>query len=94
MIKLCDFISDFENKLNEEIIGNTVVHDAMRYALSSGGKRLRPYAAYLGACFACKRELTPIEYAVLDSSKLEELGWKGRYKIGPGIEQMYWMAKE
>ena len=67
MIKLCDFISDFENKLNEEIIGNTVVHDAMRYAISSGGKRLRPYAAYLGACFACKRELTQIEYAkVLD----------------------------
>lgn len=41
-----------------------------------------------------QKELTPIEYAVLDSSKLEGLGWKGRYKIRPGIEQMYWMAKE
>lgn len=41
-----------------------------------------------------QKELTPIEYAVLDSSKLESLGWKGRYEIKSGIEQMYWMAKE
>lgn len=41
-----------------------------------------------------QKELTPIEYAVLDSSKLEALGWKGRYKIRAGIEQMYRMAKE
>lgn len=41
-----------------------------------------------------QKELTPIEYAVLDSSKLEDLGWKGKYKIRSGIEQMYWMAKE
>ena len=41
---------------------------------------------------AQQKELTPIEYAVLDSSKLERLGWKGKYGIRAGIEQMYQMA--
>ncbi len=33
-------------------------------------------------------EHTPFEYAVLDSSKLERLGWHGRYTIDRGIENM------
>ncbi len=41
-----------------------------------------------------KKELTPIEYAVLDASKLEGLGWSGRYGIDEGIRQMYYIAKE
>ena len=35
-----------------------------------------------------KQEQTPIEYAVLDSSKLEQLGWKAQYDIDTGIENM------
>lgn len=35
-----------------------------------------------------KKEHTPIEYAVLDSSKLEQLGWHGQYDIYKGIEKM------
>lgn len=35
-----------------------------------------------------KKELSPIAYAVLDSSKLERLGWNGRYDIYKGIEHM------
>lgn len=31
------------------------------------------------------RELTPIEYAVLNSDKLESLGWTGKYDINTGI---------
>lgn len=41
-----------------------------------------------------KKELTPIEYAVLDTCKLENLGWNGIYGIDKGIEQMYHIAKE
>lgn len=36
-----------------------------------------------------KKEMTPIEYAVLDSTKLEKLGWKPQYSIERGIEDMY-----
>ncbi|MCM1154122.1 MAG: NAD-dependent epimerase/dehydratase family protein [Ruminococcus flavefaciens] len=36
-----------------------------------------------------KKEHTPIEYAVLDSAKLEQLGWKGKYDIYKGIEKMF-----
>lgn len=39
-----------------------------------------------------KKELTPIEYAVLDSNKLESLGWKGQYDIESGIERMMEIA--
>ncbi len=35
-----------------------------------------------------KKEQTPVGYAVLDSSKLEWLGWKGQYDIDIGIESM------
>lgn len=35
-----------------------------------------------------KKEYTPIEYAVLDSAKLEQLGWHGQYDIDIGIESM------
>lgn len=35
-----------------------------------------------------RQEQTSIEYAVLDSSKLEQLGWKGQYDINMGIENM------
>lgn len=35
-----------------------------------------------------RREHTPIEYAVLDASKLERLGWRGKYDIDKGIENM------
>lgn len=34
------------------------------------------------------KELTPIEYAVLDASKLERFGWRGKYEIADGIERM------
>lgn len=34
------------------------------------------------------KEHTPIDYAVLDASKLERLGWRGKYNIGDGIERM------
>lgn len=36
-----------------------------------------------------KKEHTPIDYAVLDSTKLEQLGWHGQYNIDAGIEKMY-----
>lgn len=36
-----------------------------------------------------RREHTPIEYAVLDSTKLEQLGWHGKYNINVGIEKMF-----
>lgn len=39
-------------------------------------------------------ELTPIEYAVLDSSRLEALGWGGKYGIREGIKRMYEIAKD
>ncbi len=42
---------------------------------------------------SAKKELTPIEYAVLDSSKLEKLGWKGQYDIQKGIKNMYSVGK-
>lgn len=35
-----------------------------------------------------RKEHTPIEYAVLDSTKLERLGWQGKYDIHKGIESM------
>lgn len=35
-----------------------------------------------------RKEHSPIEYAVLDSSKLENLGWMGKYDIYKGIESM------
>lgn len=41
-----------------------------------------------------KREHTPIEYAVLDSTKLEQLGWKGKYNIDNGITNMLKVGKE
>lgn len=40
-----------------------------------------------------RREHTPIEYAVLDSSKLERLGWVGKYDIDKGIENMLAVRK-
>ncbi|MCM1047739.1 MAG: NAD-dependent epimerase/dehydratase family protein [Clostridiales bacterium] len=40
-----------------------------------------------------RREQTPIEYAVLDASKLEALGWKGKYDIGKGIERTIGILK-
>lgn len=39
-----------------------------------------------------KKELTPIEYAVLASEKLEGLGWTGQYDISGGISQMLEIA--
>ena len=35
------------------------------------------------------KEHTPIEYAVLDSAKLEQLGWCGQYDIEKGMEHMF-----
>lgn len=35
-----------------------------------------------------KKEPTPIEYAVLASDKLENLGWSGRYDVFAGISRM------
>lgn len=40
------------------------------------------------------KQLTPIEYAVLDSRKLEMLGWTNKYSIQKGINHMYRIAKE
>jgi len=40
------------------------------------------------------KELTPIEYAVLDSGRLEALGWKGRYEAAEGISNTYDILKE
>lgn len=40
-----------------------------------------------------KCEHTPIEYAVLDSSKLEQLGWRGQYDVNRGIEYMLRIKK-
>lgn len=41
-----------------------------------------------------KKEHTPIAYAVLDASKLEQLGWHGQYSIDKGIEKMLAVKKE
>lgn len=62
MINLSDFISDFDERLNKEVLSDSVLGDAMRYALSSGGKRLRPYSVYLGAYYAAGRSLSVAEY--------------------------------
>lgn len=35
-----------------------------------------------------RKEQTVMEYAVLDSSRLEQIGWKGQYAIDRGIERM------
>lgn len=40
-----------------------------------------------------RREHTPIEYAVLDASKLEQLGWRGKYSIDEGISNMLTIKK-
>lgn len=40
-----------------------------------------------------RREHTPIEYAVLNASKLEQLGWNGKYDIDKGIESMLAIKK-
>lgn len=40
-----------------------------------------------------EKEHTPIDYAVLDASKLESIGWRGQYGIVEGITQMYNIAK-
>ena len=40
-----------------------------------------------------RREHTPIEYAVLDASKLEQLGWSGKYDMNKGIENMLTIKK-
>ena len=39
-----------------------------------------------------KKELTPNEYAVLASDKLEGLGWNGRYDVSTGITHMLEIA--
>ncbi len=41
-----------------------------------------------------RKEHTPIEYAVLDASKLELLGWRGKYDIDKGIENMLAIKKQ
>ena len=41
-----------------------------------------------------RKECTPVEYAVLDASKLERLGWKGQYDIYGGIENMLRTGKQ
>lgn len=41
-----------------------------------------------------KIEQTPIEYAILDSSKLEMLGWMGSYDINKGIKNMINIKRE
>ncbi len=41
-----------------------------------------------------RREHTPIEYAVLDASKLEKLGWSGMYDIDKGIENILAIKKQ
>lgn len=40
-----------------------------------------------------RREHTPLEYAVLDASKLEQLGWRGKYGIHKGMENMLAIKK-
>jgi len=40
-----------------------------------------------------RREHTPVGYAVLDASKLEQLGWRGKYDIDQGIENMLAIKK-
>lgn len=39
------------------------------------------------------KEQTPIEYAVLDTGKLQQLGWKPQYDIHDGISQMVEIAQ-
>lgn len=41
-----------------------------------------------------KKELTPIEYAVLASDKLEGLGWSGKYDISVGVSRMLEIAEK
>lgn len=41
-----------------------------------------------------RQELTPIEYAVLNPEKLENLGWRGQFDMRTGIERMYRLAKD
>lgn len=40
-----------------------------------------------------KKEHTPIRHAVLDSSRLERLGWSGRYDLNQGIARMLEIRK-
>ena len=60
MISLEEFIPRFDEALNKAVSAfkPSVVRDAAGYSLFTGGKRLRPYAAYLGACFSLGEELT------------------------------------
>ncbi len=60
MISLEEFIPRFDDALNKAVSAfkPSVVRDAAEYSLFTGGKRLRPYAAYLGACFSLGEELT------------------------------------
>ncbi len=60
MISLEEFIPRFDEALNKAVSAfkPSVVRDAAQYSLFTGGKRLRPYAAYLGACFSLGEELT------------------------------------
>lgn len=60
MISLEEFIPRFDDALNKAVSAfkPSVVRDAAQYSLFTGGKRLRPYAAYLGACFSLGEELT------------------------------------
>ena len=59
MISLEEFIPRFDEALNKAVSAfkPSVVRDAAEYSLFTGGKRLRPYAAYLGACFSLGEEL-------------------------------------
>ena len=41
-----------------------------------------------------KKELTPIEYAVLASDKLEGLGWSSKYDISVGVSRMLEIAEK
>lgn len=60
MISLEEFVPRFDEALNKAVSAfkPSVVRDAAEYSLFTGGKRLRPYAAYLGACFSLGEELT------------------------------------
>mgnify|MGYP001130010453 CR=1 FL=1 len=60
MISLEEFIPRFDEALNKAVSAfkPSVVRDAAEYSLFTGGKRLRPYAAYLGACFSLGEELS------------------------------------
>lgn len=40
------------------------------------------------------KELSPFNHAILDSSALEALGWKGKYSPEEGIKCMYEVARE